>query len=253
MQRSLQNCMAGHGAWVVSLSMPGQATLCKRDDECRRLEDSARAANKRRRTAWAAAKLKVTRAVGKVGGAKVQLESLGLKRGPGQRFFSARGGVRVAIRRALGNCAASAIGRVLAMSSSGCAVQKWELRAHAALQAAARADYADAEEQLRCDGGIPKVALRFPKTEATNKAICHKRELHACRVESHCAALPPDEAKAPGFLFACVAARGDLQVVPPHCTARVLYAWFSKHLGSVRAPLWTSVPKPGSAKQLLAY
>lgn len=156
----------------------------------------------------------------------------------------------MAVKRALGNCAASTVGRVLSVDASHTAVSGWELKSAASLIAAARCDYIEFEMMFKDTArDRPAAAFHFVRTDATNKAVWHKKKIHSGRVES-LYFYAAEKGYSRPELFGAVHASGDLLVVPPRCGAQAVYSLVRSHLRSVGAPLWDTsdaAPAPHAA------
>ena len=143
----------------------------------------------------------------------------------------------MAVKRSLGNCAANTLGRILAVDASTRAVTTWEIKAQAALLAASRADHATGRQLLIEGRGTPTCVSHFIKTDATNKAVWHKRKLHVGKVASIYLAMTPDSPDDPEVLQ-YVDSTCDLQIVPNACPANTLYSMVTRHIQSVGAHVW---------------
>lgn len=142
----------------------------------------------------------------------------------------------MAVRRSLGNCAASTLGRILAVDASTRTVTMWEIKTHAALLAASREDHATGQQLLTEGHGNPMCVTHFIKTDATNKAVWHKRKLHVGKVASLYLAMTHSPENPEVLQY--VDSTCDLQIVPNACPANTLYSMVTRHVQSVGAHVW---------------
>ena len=105
----------------------------------------------------------------------------GKNKGPDGRYFTARGGLSMALKRNLSNTPCSTMGIGLETNVHPSTVSRWELKLDGALRASSKQFYKDADANLQVQGGI---AVHGIRTDSTNARVWHQHKLHVAEIIS---------------------------------------------------------------------
>ena len=119
------------------------------------------------------------------------------KRGSGQRFFSVRGGLALALRRCVAKTTCSSLGLAMGTDMHRTTVARWELALRASRLSMMRAFYAaayrslealgddEAEDEAACCSNAYSIATHCMECDATNSGLWKKtHKLHSLKVRS---------------------------------------------------------------------
>lgn len=177
-----------------------------------------------------------------------------------QRYFSGKGGLFLAAKRALSNAAAQSIGLTMGVDCHGTTVARWEITLRATMVAAFRfwqrghEDDMDNVAPWEC-GGF-RLRFRRIRCDATNTGVYKKAKLHVNEVMLGYITRPvrretPWPAILEEFNGNCRTILGDLQMIRGTDTGVGMVGMLEKQLSASGVPSWADDAVPlGSALPL---